>query len=344
LSSSVPPSSPLTLTGHTHLVPFQLASSTQASDIMDTDLRLILGPIVLAVVFNAVVYGTCIIQWYNYYTSGHKDPCYTQLLVGWVFFLDTFHTAAATYMLWEFVVPNFGNPLIFFHLPWPFPTTPIFICLASVPVQIFLAYRIKGLSHSLLLFIGLVTLSLAQGACGFAGGILATINPDPTHFTALIPLANAWISIAVFVDVAITLALLCFLRRSKTGFRRTDNVIERLIRTAVETCAIGAIFCIIDVIVFTTRIDTNLHYFFVLPQGRIYTNTLMMTLNSRATLREDMNLTKAHSFNVSGSSSGARRKTEISVDITRSIQMDRMQSDHCNDQRSYDEQKLVTAA
>lgn len=49
---------------------------------------------------------------------------------------------------------------------------------ASVPVQIFLAYRIKGLSRSWHLFAGLVTLSLAQGACGFAGGVLATINPE----------------------------------------------------------------------------------------------------------------------------------------------------------------------
>lgn len=41
-----------------------------------------------------------------------------RLLVVWVFFLDTFHTAAATYMLWEFVVPNFGKPEVFLHLPW----------------------------------------------------------------------------------------------------------------------------------------------------------------------------------------------------------------------------------
>jgi hypothetical protein len=51
-------------------------------------------------------------------------------------------------------------------------------CSASVPIQIFLAYRIKGLSHSWLLFLGLAALSLAQGACGIAGGILATINPE----------------------------------------------------------------------------------------------------------------------------------------------------------------------
>jgi hypothetical protein len=312
---------------------------------MDMDLSLILGPIVLAVVFNGAVYGTCIIQWYNYYTSGYRDPWYTRLLVLWVFFLDTFHTASATYMLWEFVVPNFGKPEIFVHLPWPYPTTPIFICLASVPVQIFLAYRIKGLSHSWPLFIVISTFSLAQGACGFAGGVLATIDPDPAHFSALIPLANSWISIAVFVDVSITVSLFYFLRRSKTGFKRTDSIIERLIRTAIETSSIGAIFCIIDVIVFTTHINTNLHFFFALPQGRIYTNTLMMTLNSRANLREEMNSTNVNSFNVSGSGSGGhKRKTEVSIGISQSIQMDKIQSVNGNDQDSYDERKVMAVA
>jgi len=312
---------------------------------MDMDLGRILGPIVLAVVVNAAVYGTCIIQWYTYYTSGYKDPWYTRLLVAWVCILDTLHTAAATYMLWEFVVPNFGNPQVFVHLPWPYPTTPIFITLASVPIQIFLAYRIKCLSHSVLLFIGISALSLAQGACGFAGGVLATANPDPANFANLLPIATSWISIAVFVDVWITLSLLYYLRKSKTGFKRTDNVIERLIRTAIETASFGALFCIIDVIVFTKHINTNLHFFFALPQGRIYTNTLMMTLNSRASLREDLNSTKVHSFNVTGSgSSGGRRKAEVSVDISQSIQMDKIPSNHGHGEMRFDDRKIATVA
>lgn len=78
-----------------------------------------------------------------------------------------------------------------------------------------------------------------------------------------------------------------------------------------------------------------------------------------------MNSTKVHSFNVSVSflyyhynmiqlstiarlqgsgSGGIRRKTEVSVDITQSIRMDRIQSDHGLDRRSYDEQKLATVA
>ena len=99
--------------------------------------------------------------------------------------------------------------------------------------------------------------------------------------------------------------LFFYLRRSKTGFSsacpslrhgiprvvdtelpiylETDTIIERLIRTAIETAAVGAIFCVcvsgfrsapvlltehgeqvLDVIVFTTKGDTNLHFFFAL--------------------------------------------------------------------------------
>ena len=48
-------------------------------------------------------------------------------------------------------------------------------CRASMPVQWFLAYRIRILSHSWIVFGGIFLLSLAQGACGIAGGVLANI-------------------------------------------------------------------------------------------------------------------------------------------------------------------------
>ena len=70
---------------------------------MDMNVNMILGPIVLAVVVNvsffsprphfalgvswmliglmfvqAVLYGTCVVQWYTYWTSGFKDPWSTK--------------------------------------------------------------------------------------------------------------------------------------------------------------------------------------------------------------------------------------------------------------------------
>lgn len=292
---------------------------------MDVSVNLVLGPIVLAVVANAVLYGTCVVQWYTYWTSGFKDPWHTRALIFWVMFLDTFHTFATVWMLWNFTVDNFGNLTVFAHLPWVYPTTPIFIALASMPVQCFLAYRIKILSHSWIVFGTIFVLSLAQGGCGIAGGVLATLLSNAADFKVLIPVATSWLSIAVFTDVLITVILFFYLRRSKTGFSKTDTIIERLIRTAIETAAVGAIFCIVDVIVFTTRGNTNLHYFFALPQGRIYTNTLMLTLNSRSGLREHLHSNNPQSISLAETNrfaaAGATR-TEISIAVQQDIRTD----------------------
>lgn len=79
-----------------------------------------------------------------------------------------------------------------------------------------------------------------------------------------------------------------------------------------------------------------------------------------------MNSTNVHSFNVTvssfyywhnnatqltamtwiqGSGSGVtKRKTEVSIGITQSIQMDRIESAHGHDQDSYDERKVMTVA
>jgi len=51
-----------------------------------------------------------------------------------------------------------------------------------MPVQWFLAYRIKVLSHSWIVFGGICVVSLAQGACGFAGGILANMLSKCVEF------------------------------------------------------------------------------------------------------------------------------------------------------------------
>ena len=53
--------------------------------------------------------------------------------------------------------------------------TYVFVIRASMPVQWFLAYRMRVLSHSFFFYGGIFQFSLTQGACGIAGGILAMI-------------------------------------------------------------------------------------------------------------------------------------------------------------------------
>jgi len=139
---------------------------------MNVDLQL--GPMVLAVSINCIFHGTCIVQWYNYWTAGFKDSWIVKSLVLWVMVIDTFQTAATVYMLWEFTVPNFGNTSIFTKPPWPFNTTGICIPVTAAPIQIFLGYRIKVLSHGGWFWFTLISvLSLTDGAVCIVGSALA---------------------------------------------------------------------------------------------------------------------------------------------------------------------------
>jgi len=250
------------------------------------DVNMITGPVVLAVVVNAILYGICIVQWFNYFTAGLKDSWHTKLLVLWVICIDTFQMAATMYMLWEFTVTNFGNKAILTNLPWPYLTTPIFVVSVTVPIQLFLGYRIKVLSQTWLWFAIIAVISLAQGACGMTGAIIATRISNPTDFTNLIPIADVWIGLFVFTDILITVLLFIFLRKSKTGFQRMDSIIETLIRMAVQTASIATTLCVIALIAFNVWPNTCLTYVFELVQSRAYTNTLMVTLNSRTRFRE----------------------------------------------------------
>ncbi|KDR71861.1 hypothetical protein GALMADRAFT_782971 [Galerina marginata CBS 339.88] len=252
------------------------------------DTNLVLGPLVISTVLNAFIYGICIMQLSSYWDNGFKDPYIIKMLVGWTVLLDTFHTCALLYMLWIYVVVNFNNPIYLTTILWPFSSTPIITTLTSFPIQIYLAWRIRQFSHSTKVFFYLVILSAAQASLGFTCSIAAFHVPDLAAYHTLIPFVDAWQVLAVAADGSITVLLWWYLSKSRTGQKRSDNVITRLIRSSIETAAFGAFFCIMDLVTFTSLLDTNFHVIFAFPMGRIYTNTLLMTLNSRTSLRAEL--------------------------------------------------------
>ncbi|TFK35171.1 hypothetical protein BDQ12DRAFT_612199 [Crucibulum laeve] len=236
-----------------------------------TDKDLTLGPLVIAVVLNSFLYGVCVLQFSTYWASDSKDNITIRSLVAWVFLLDTFHSCSLVYMLWVYVVDNFNNPNFLTRVLWPFSTTPIVTTLTSFPIQVYLSWRIKGFSGSIRVFIYLMVLAFAQTALGFACSISAIPLKDITTYRKLIPFVDAWQVLTVACDVSITVLLSWYLSKSRTGIKRSDNVIARVIQTSIETAAFGAFFCIMDLITFTSLLQTNLHVIFAFPMGRIYT-------------------------------------------------------------------------
>ena len=86
------------------------------------------------------------------------------------------------------------------------------------------------------------------------------------------------------VHIRSPVTLVVVLSRSRTGIRKTDTILNRFIRGAIQTGLFASIFALGNLICFVVLPETNFYGMFAIPIGRIYTNTLLDTLLCRELL------------------------------------------------------------
>lgn len=268
------------------------------------------GTLMIGIIFNTFLYGLVTFQFAAYYRKKFNDPPIIKAMILFLFLLDTVHSASVIYMLWGYTVTNYNNPPALAIGMWPYMWTPIATCLAAVVTQIFLGYRIYRLSKNLYLYILILAIAIPGCILGFVAGVRALIIKIFADLVVLSPVVIGWLSLQVAADVIITCSLTVILARSRTGFRKTDTVLNRLIRGSIQTGLFAGIFSIGDLVCFLTVPETNLYGMFAIPIGRIYTNTLLDTLLARDELRDQLSATvEMDSSTHSGRRWGAGRTT-----------------------------------
>ncbi|KAF5352320.1 hypothetical protein D9758_011944 [Tetrapyrgos nigripes] len=263
------------------------------AEIPSIDISLILGPVVVSALVNALLAGICMVQYLEYYESRIKDgPTITGLVI-WVAIVDTFSSCTSSSLLWHYTVDSFENKTGLLSTPWQYNTVPMSTTLISVPVQFFLAWRIRVFSESFVLFVVICTLSLAQGGLAFASSMGALLEPNVEANARRIPVADSWLAISVACDASITAALSYYLLKSSQchsliaqnqGVRLTQVTVDRhsedkpaldifiahgpIVHVGLQSIAIMIISG--DILFISNR------------------NTLMTTLNTRSVLRRQM--------------------------------------------------------
>lgn len=246
---------------------------------------LVIGVLLLGLFFNTYLYGLVTYQFIVYRNTKFNDPVWLKSVVGTLFILDTVHSAVAVYAGWELCVTNYDNPASLAYVSWTIPFTAVATSCAAIVTQFFLGHRVLMLTKNKILagLIGL--LSVLGFIFGVYAGIYSGILHEVAKFAPLNPFVTCWLTFQTSADLIITFVLSFVLGRSKTGFRRTDTIINRLIRGAVQTGLFVSIFALGDLFSFLLHRNTNLYAMFAYPLGRIYTNTLLDTLNSRIAIK-----------------------------------------------------------
>ncbi|CAA7264583.1 unnamed protein product [Cyclocybe aegerita] len=95
----------------------------------------------------------------------------------------------------------------------------------------------------------------------------------------------AWLSLQVAVDMIISSVLAYTLVKSRTGFDASDTVINRLVRTTIQSGILCGLFSILALVMFLAKPYTQLYAVAGYPIGRLYTNAVMDSLLSRKFVR-----------------------------------------------------------
>ncbi|KAF8643364.1 hypothetical protein AX16_009092 [Volvariella volvacea WC 439] len=250
------------------------------------DLSNSIGIILASVFVASILYGVTCIQTFIYFVKYPKDGLPRRSMVFFLWVVNTVQEILICLGIWQYLVTHFGDFAFqaSFHVPLPLAT--IITSIASTTVQGFFVWRIWMLSKRSPYFpVVMIPAIIAQPVLCIIYLIESLRNPSLEEFARLNSITFAANGIAAGVDIAIAVFMGILLVLGRTGFRRTDQMIVRLMFITVNTGAWTALFALVVVIlsaVYPGQLTSAATYF---PLCSLYVNTLLANLNSRSYIR-----------------------------------------------------------
>ncbi|KAF7356598.1 hypothetical protein MVEN_00993800 [Mycena venus] len=265
------------------------------------------GLLYIAVVVSTALYGAGILQFWMYIRKYHaKDPLIVKSLVIAVIICDTCQQSLLCHAVYEYLVASIANPAI---LPSVVNTLMIelfFSCAIATLVQQFYCWRIYKIGKSIILA-GAVSL-VSWSACVTllvysAKAVQLKAFSEVINLKKLSVAAN---TMSAVTDIIISAVLVVILHTAKTGFKRSTDLVNRLMvftfNTGLPTsvCALVASICV------AAFSETFLYIFFFLLLGRLYTNSILVTLNSREYIKSSSESASQEQYSLENSGVRAR--------------------------------------
>ncbi|KAF7333315.1 MFS domain-containing protein [Mycena venus] len=245
----------------------------------------VLGPFYIGVVLNTFLYGILVLQSITYYQGFKRDRRWLRLFILYIFIAETVNTAVSVAMIYEPLISQFGTGKPMFLFPtYCFqysPGQPIMETAVSVPVQFFYAWRIRIILQNWFAPALICLTSLAALGGAWWTSFVVQNAVDYLHKSEIDHPALVWSVSSAACDVLITMCLFFSLRGRKTGIKHTDDAVNRIVRTTVQTGALTMIFTGLNVGLFVGLPNSTLSFVFDFALPKLYSNALISTLNAR---------------------------------------------------------------
>ncbi|OCH92501.1 hypothetical protein OBBRIDRAFT_436750 [Obba rivulosa] len=269
-----------------------------------------LGAIELGTLVSAMLYGMATTQTFSYFDNGKTDSRWLRSFVATVWLLETIHTAFSWIYVYTLTVKDYGNPGALSRVQWSFAACVVMHDVLSSAVQSFYAYRIYILSRQLAFAVIQWVGSMLRVALIFA--LLGYAVNAPT-LDALVTrhkrLAIATVASSASVDILNT-AMLCFhlIKHRRTGTRQTGRTIDKIIIWAVETGLLTSLCATTILVIMLVLPRSGIWEGLMMIYARLYSNSLLVSLNSRGAIRRGTEQDGPVVIGISGFSAGVEKR------------------------------------
>ncbi|KAF8626429.1 hypothetical protein AX15_004883 [Amanita polypyramis BW_CC] len=285
-----------------------------------------MGAMFIGVLVSAVLHGITLVQAYYYFFSYPRDAWYLKSLVMALVLLDAIHLSFVSHMMYHYLISKYYDHTALQRITWSIVMEGLCTWINSALVQAFYALRAWKLSNGNWFLFGIImVLVIAQAACGFAWVGLAIQVKTYEELLRISPLTITTNAISTFVDIFIAVTLVTLLYRSRTAFRKSDTIINRLIVFTVNTGMLTSVCSACVLVSLLASPHTLIYAAFYYCVGRLYTNSFIATLNARMTAAQirDGSGGPAVTFqSVSASDKGLSQQGNFSAKINTTQEVD----------------------
>ncbi|KAH9066145.1 hypothetical protein EDB87DRAFT_1732114 [Lactarius vividus] len=249
---------------------------TASPDVVKLAAPLIFGPL-----FNWALYGTLCVQIYVYSYNFPIDKRSIKFLAYFVFLLETAQTALTGADVYYWFVAKYGNMRHLENSHFAPIDIPIITAIISLIVQGYFCYRIWVLSRKsswLCWIIAAAAVTQSAAATWASAQSLALGGEYMVTKTAV----YLWSIPSALADILIAVAMTLLLNRASDNF--SSFVLIRIVRLTIETNALTAALAITALVLYAAF--PNELYYITEIIGKVYSNTLLVSLNNRIYLRD----------------------------------------------------------
>jgi len=246
----------------------------------------------IAYMFNLLLYGMGALLVMQYFRSHRKhDSFRTKFTIGLIFFFATCQITFLSHQIYTDFVTWFAEPELLDTITFSASAMLLGIYLTAFTAQMFFASRIWIFAppgKRVLCTAPVVLLSSLQIGFGITQTILVVRVGKYSNLESTVKFTSSQAGCTAACDIVITVMLCFLLNKARTGFRKTDGIVDKLILYAINRGAATSLAALMNLILFVSVPSTFVFMVFLLPSSQLYVLSAVSMLTSRESLREEL--------------------------------------------------------